>query len=135
MTAAIIALSLLALALGTALVFAVRWGITAKDEANAAGDLLRGTKDLVASQEIQIKSLSQQLAQAKTLAAIAQKQRNEAQSAERKRIADRIRTAKPDDAAKIVNDILAEPLTEPLAVVKPAPVVDIRTGGPIEELK
>lgn len=120
-TAAVITLAALSLALGVGLVLALRWGITAKDEANAAGDLLRGTKELVSQQAIDIQSLKQQLAQAKTLAAIAQKQRNDATSAATKATVEKIKAATPKEAAKLINET--------------SPVVDIRTGGPITELK
>lgn len=132
-------LGLLVLVTGWA-VYASRGWLREKDATTAVSDLLRGERKLNADQAIEIASLKQQLAQAKTLAAIAQKQRNDAQLAERQKIATRIRNAKPEDAAAEVNRILSEPIqttdsTGLISVVKPAPVVDIRTGGPITELK
>lgn len=121
MSAAIISLSLVALALGVGLVLAVRWGMTAKDEANTAGDLLRGTRELVATQAIEIQSLKQQLATAKTLAAIAQKQRNDAKAASDVATVKKIKDAStPKEAAAAVNEAM------------PRVVVDMK---PITELK
>lgn len=102
-------------------IYASRGWLHEKDATTTAEDLLRGTKELVASQATEIQSLKQQLAQAKTLAAIAQKQRNDADATKRAATVDKIKAATPKEAAKLINET--------------APVVDIRTGGPITELK
>lgn len=115
--------------LGAAMTWAIytsRGWLNEKDATTAAEDLLRGERSLNAEQAIQIKSLSQQLAQAKTLAAIAQKQRNDATTAATRATVDKIKAATPKEAAKLINE------TGP---AQPAVVVDIKTGGPITELK
>lgn len=104
-------------------IYTSRGWLHEKDATTTVSDLLRGERALNAEQAIQIKSLSQQLAQAKTLAAIAQKQRNDADAAKTKATVDKIKAATPKEAAKLINE------------TSPAPVVDIRTGGPITELK
>lgn len=121
MTAAVIALAVLSLALGVGLVWSIRTAIAAKDDTATIGDLYRETVKLRDAQTVEIQSLKQQLAQAKVLAALAQKQRNDATSAATKATVEKIKAATPKEAAKLINET--------------APVVDIRTGGPIEELK
>lgn len=106
-------------------IWAARGWLHEKDATTAAEDLLRGERALNAEQAIQIRSLSQQLAQAKTLTAIAQKQRNDATEAKTKATVEKIKAATPKEAAKLINETSPEP----------AVVVDIRTGGPITELK
>ena len=120
------ALLVLLAATTTWAIYTSRGWLNEKDATTAAEDLLRGERALNAEQAIQIKSLSQQLAQAKTLAAIAQKQRNDATSAATKATVDKIKAATPKEAAKLINET---------APAQPAVVVDIRTGGPIGELK
>lgn len=114
-------LAVLALALGVGLVLSVRWGMAAKDEANAASDMLRGTKELVAQQAVEVASLKQQLAQAKTLAAIAQKQRNDAEAKKTAATVEKIKQATPKEAARLINET--------------NPTLTLIEGGPIEELK
>lgn len=121
MTAAVVTLALVALGLAAGLVWAVRSAIAAKDESATIGDLYRETVKLRDQQAVEIASLKQQLATAKTLAAIAQKQRNDASAAKTAATVKKIKEAPTaKDAAKVVNEALP---------------IDIRTGGPIEELK
>lgn len=126
MTAAVVTLALVALGLAAGLVWAVRSAIAAKDESATIGDLYRETVKLRDQQAVEIASLKQQLATAKTLAAIAQKQRNDATSAATKATVDKIKAATPKEAVKLINET---------APARPAVVVDIKTGGPITELK
>lgn len=140
MTAAIVTLAVAAAGLTLAVVLLVRWGMDGWNTANTNGDLYRETVKLRDQYAVDVARLKQENAIATTRLKIAEKQRNDAQTAERQKIAARIRAAKPDEAAKVVNEILAEPIqsadaTGLISVVKPAPVVDIRTGGPIGELK
>lgn len=113
-------LVLLALVTGWA-IYASRGWLNEKDATTAIGDLYRAMTAERDRLAIDNRSLLQQLAQSKTLAAIAQKQRNDATSAATKATVEKIKAATPKEAAKLINET--------------SPVVDIKTGGPITELK
>lgn len=115
------ALLVLLAATTTWAIYASRGWLNEKDATRTAEDMLRGTKTLVDQQAAEIASLKTQVAANKTLAKIAQDQRNQATAAKTKATVDKIKAATPKEAAKLINET--------------APVVDIRTGGPIEELK
>lgn len=120
------ALLVLLAATTTWAIYTSRGWLNEKDATRTAEDMLRGTKKLVDQQAAEIASLKTQVAAAKALAKIAQDQRNQATAAKTKATVDKIKAATPKEAAKLINET---------APAQPAVVVDIKTGGPITELK
>lgn len=109
--------SLLAVAI-VALVWSVHGWVGSMTATANISDMYRAMSKRCDEQTIEIASLKQQLAQAKTLAAIAQKQRNDATASATKATVEKIKAASPKDAAAIVNAALPADVT----ITEPAPV-------------
>lgn len=126
MTAAVIALALVAAGLGAALVLVTRWGMRAKDDAGdlayrlseqirVSGDALRIALDQRNDLRAKYDVSQQALAATKTRLAIAETQRNRAYLEERERVVQTIRNADPAGASDLVNRILQTGVVLPKA--------------------